>query len=221
MGIMMLRGMLRLFGNIAFRIFFIVIIIWLGLYFNRLFDALLLIVIILQFELVYMQYWNERSRHIPIFRATLNVSQGDLYTIKLYNMSTEPAYSVSVCRVLCKGKPLDPVRWREFIKDEITPCLFNSEKSVHVIKINSVFFETTFTPELCALEVCYETKFGDLESFYLFFYGSTPMVIMHQFKQPEGFLTAIPRYIGMLIISRRLKVSAKKLQRKRSQEQTH
>jgi len=106
-GIMMLRGILRLYGNIAFRIFFIVIIIWLCLYFNRSFEALLLIVIILRFEFAYMQYWNERSRYTSIFRATLDVGQGDPHIVELCNISTEPAYLVSVCRVLCKGKPLD------------------------------------------------------------------------------------------------------------------
>jgi hypothetical protein len=218
---MKIRAALKFFGNLAFRVLFILIIIVLGLHFNRLFDALLLIVIILQFELAYMQYWNEKARYNPIFRAELNTSQGASYMVKLYNLSSEPAYSVSVCRVLCKGKPIDPNEWENSIKDKITPCLFNSEESVHVIEIDRIFYDTELIPNLCILEICYETKSGDLGTLYLYFSGYIPMVRMPQYERPIGFLMAIPKYIAMLTVSWRLKMLEKKLQKKSSPKLDH
>jgi len=86
-------------------------LIFLGIYLNKLFEALLVLVAWLQFELAYRQFWLYKKLQKPSFSLFLH-GEIPYYFLYIQNVSSSPAYTIQITRILDKNlKPIPPERW--------------------------------------------------------------------------------------------------------------
>ena len=83
-----LKGFYKVVAELIVRLAPIVAIIGLGLYLNKLFEALLALVAILQFELAYRQHWFNKARSEPLLAVYAPEEQGkEPIRIEIENLS--------------------------------------------------------------------------------------------------------------------------------------
>ena len=87
------KNLCKLVAELIIRLIAIGGIIALGLWLNRLFEALLVLVAIFQFELAYRQYWFSKVRNEPLFAVYIQEESGEksMY-IEIENLGPTPAY---------------------------------------------------------------------------------------------------------------------------------
>jgi len=195
----MVFGACRIILQLFIRLAIIATIIVLGLYWGKLFEALLTLVAILQFELAYRQYWLSRVRDEPTFAVyALREHSKNEILLKVKNIGLTPAYIVVVSRILCKGKPLPPDLWSGDVKNQHISCLEPSSETASTLAvINEGFFEEYFNKRRCVIEVSYFNIYGEWHTFSVVFHNYTPIVVQYV-KKPPGFLLSIPDYILMI-----------------------
>jgi len=203
--------MYRVLLGLFIRLATIAVIIGLGFYWNRLFEALLVLVAILQFELAYRQHWLEKTRYEPVFAVNVPEKRNNRVYLEVKNVGSTPAYLVGVSRVLCNGVPLPPDLWSSYVRSEIISCLEPSSKGTLAV-IDDVFFEEYFKKKRCAIEVSYSNMYEEWNSFRATFYNHVPMLISST-GRPPGFLLSIADYILMLRAYIILRRARRRLQR--------
>lgn len=197
----------RLILWLFIRFSFIIMIITLGLYYGKLFEALLVLITFLQFELAYRQHWLSKVRDEPVFAIYISrvFDKRDVH-INLENVGPTPAYLVGVSRILCKGMPLSPEQWESFIKSPRHSYLKPSAIGKLAI-INQDFYEKYFEKRGCTLEVSYFNRYNEWRSFVVGFNRNLPIIINE--REPPGFLLSIPEHISLLITYLKLRIFLK------------
>ncbi len=137
------RAYLKLIAKIIVRLGFILALISLGLYWNRLFEALLTLVAILQLELAYRQHWMSRMLREPYFDVRVVRTAGYI-RLDIRNVGETPAYDVMVARVLIEDKPLPSEKWEKYIRSSIISCLPRGDFSLLAVIDESFFKEHLF-----------------------------------------------------------------------------
>jgi len=190
------RALLGLFTRLAT----IALIIGLGLYLDNLFNALLVLVTIFQFELAYRQYWLSKKQYEPVFavyvfeNASTTKEEAEIY-LEIENIGFTPALHIVASRVLCHGKPLSPNLWSNDIT--ILPHQYLAPHSqVPLAIINKDFYEERFNREKCIIEIAYFNINGELGTLKVLFNDLASVVLYD--RRPPGFLLSIPYYIDML-----------------------
>ena len=189
-------GLYRLVIEIIIRLFIIVMIIALGLYWGKLFEALLVLVAIFQFELAYRQYWFSKVRDEPTFAVFASEHRNNSIFVEVRNVGLTPAYNVGVSRIICRGIPVKPEEWTKYVRASRHPCLAPLSSGTLAI-IDKCFYEKHFIRESCVLEVSYFNKFGEWKNFMIGFHELTPIIITGKEKSP-GFLLSLGDYIALL-----------------------
>ena len=193
---MPLKGLLKLIKDLLIRLAVIIGIITLGLYWGRLFEAILTLVAILQFELACRQHWLNKLRDEPSFAIYASKQDNNSIYLEITNVSTAPAYLVRVSRVLHNGVPLPPEEWTQHIKTPWIACLAPSRGGTLAI-ISKDFYDKYFRERGGVLEVSYVNKYSEWKSLLVSLHELTPIIHMPVGKQP-GFLLSLADYIMML-----------------------
>jgi len=185
----------RTVGELSARLSFIAALIILGLYWNKLFEALLTLIAILQFEIAYRQLWLAARRDKPIFCVYPSKTENLVY-LNVRNMGSTPAFSIMVSRLLKHGKPVPPMEWdNKWIKSQPIAFLEPSSEAT-LAAIDKDFYEK-LDEENYAIEVDYVDKDGNWEYFMIHFFEGEPW-FMPEEEKPPGFLTKIGDYIYKL-----------------------
>jgi len=196
----------KLFLGLISRLAVVAAIIGLGLYYVRLFEALLTLVAILQFELAYRQYWLSRVLSEPVLIVSseqkyVEWSEGKVKVrLRVKNIGSRSAKFVGVDRVLCNNVPLPPELWRDEVKDQSIAFLEPSSEGILWIVVDERFYEEYINKRKCVIEVSYYTDYGKERAFSLALYSSDKLTmtieIKYEAKKPPGFLLSIPAYIS-------------------------
>jgi len=209
------RAYLKLIAKITARLGFILALISLGLYWSKLFEALLTLVTILQFELAYRQHWVSKVLREPHFDVRIVYGGGHI-RLEVRNVGETPAYGVRVARVLREGKSLPPEEWVNHIRSPITPCLDPRGGLSSLAEMDEKFFKEHLLK--ATIEVYYHNIFGDWRSFLVSFFEGIPVVRSEQIEEPSGFLTPLVREIRTLIFPIRMRRILKEIKRGSSPE---
>jgi len=194
----------KLFLGLISRLAVVVAIIGLGLYYGRLFEALLTLVAILQFELAYRQYWLDSIRGRPIFdvydRRVVHGGGKVEAHLKVRSFGSSSAKMiVGIGGVLCNDVPLPRELWEYKVVDWPLECSELSCEGTLRIVVDEEFYEEYLNKRRCVIEVSYFTDYGKYDAFRVALYGDHLRVIkvMHVMK-PPGFLLSIADYISEL-----------------------
>jgi hypothetical protein len=182
-------------------------IIALGLYWSKLFEALLVLVAIFQFELSYRQHWFNKMRDEPAFAVFSSKQSDGSILISIRNTGPTSAYLVGVSRVICNGAPLSPEEWSSYVKALKLPCLPPSTDSPTLAIINENFYEGCLVKKHCAMEVLYVNKYSEWKSFLVGFHELMPIIITKE-ERPPGFFLSVGDDLAIvksLIALRRLR----------------
>ena len=187
--------------RLATRLVIISGIVVLGVYWNRLFEALLVLVAIFQFELAYRQYWFNKAHYEPLFAVYLVEKQGkESIHVSIENIGSTPAYLLGVSRILCGNVPLPPEEWMQHVEAPRHACLKPSSGSTLAI-VSKSFFNEKFEREGCVMEVSYVDCFGEWKDFLVAFSRLTPMIITRR-ERPPGLFLSIGDEIATLRVLR-------------------
>jgi len=205
---------------LIFTFIIIIIILVLGLYFNGIFEALLVLIAVLQFELGYRQYW--LSKMITLrdkLRFDIRTHElVDGMSIELVNEGSTTIYIVGVDGVVCNGIPLPRSKWSRYItnvhKDEAIMPNVEYVPPAIIANIEKNFYVEKLVKEKCYLEISYRDIYGDKHKLWIGFYSPTP-IIMYVDK-PPGFILSIPEHIDMIIKYIRTSIS-KRIRRNNSE----
>jgi hypothetical protein len=158
------------------------------------FDAILPIVVYLQFLLIWCQAEIALKQHYlfavqfePTF-ITIQTndflsppSQDFAITLRIKNTSSNPAYSVAVTRVLDHSIPIMPKEWENKITRSHWINLGPNEVNV-LCQITDVdYFRNK------QMEILYRNQFGDFRELILLFSNDTFILVPHVVKE-KGFL---------------------------------
>ena len=197
-------GFRKLVAELLIRLIVISGIIALGLYLNRLFEALLVLVTILQFELAYRQHWFNKARSEPLFAVYVREEHNRRSIfIEIENLGPTPAYLLRVSRVLRGETPLRPEEWVQYMETPLHFTLKPSFKGTLAI-IPKSFYEEKFAKGQCAMEVSYINYLDEPKSLFIKFSGSTPILVPER-KRPPGFLLSLGEYFEILWMLWRLR----------------
>jgi hypothetical protein len=192
------RGVLKLIGNIAKRLAVILIILLLGIYKDKLFEALLCLVMWLQFELAYQQFGLYKASQEPHF--ALFLEKGDTYhNLRIKNVSPFPAYMVKLVRILDKNlKPISPNLWEKEIIKSCIPCLIKPEvyRKPYELPIIGIIPRNFYNKYLANhegyTEIFYRNQFNEDKSFFCYFTKYDEVIPITKEKVPIGFLLTTP-----------------------------
>jgi small-conductance mechanosensitive channel len=100
-----------------------------GIYLNKLFEALLVLVSWLQFELAYRQSKLHKALQEPLLSVDVFKTPQESYNLSIENMSSIPAYSVNIKGIYDKnGKRISWGFWHQKVKPFSFACLRPKEK---------------------------------------------------------------------------------------------
>jgi len=201
---------MKLVGALVAKLVIISWIVVLGVYWNRLFEALLVLVAIFQFELAYRQYWLNKAYNEPVFAVYPAERQGKEYIcITIENIGSTPAYLLGVSRILDGNVPLPPEEWTQQIRAPTHACLRPSSTGILAI-ISKSFFEEKFEKEGYVMEVSYVDCFGEWKDFRVIFSGLIPIISLRR-EGPPGFFLSIGEEIAILRTLRNLHKTYRKV----------
>ncbi|GEM_PF-2175389 len=196
---MFFKGFCKLIAELVGRVAIIIGIVVLGLYWGKLFEALLVLVAIFQFELAYRQHWFNKVCDEPVF-AVYALKHNDAIHLSIMNVGSIPAYLVGVSRVICNEVPLPPEEWTKHISSPRHACLtpLSAGASMGTLAIiDRDFYNKYLSKGDCVLEISYVNRYGEWQSLMVVFHELTPIVRTYM-KKPPGFLLSIVDYIILL-----------------------
>jgi hypothetical protein len=196
--------MLRLISNIILRLAIIGILICLGIYLNKLFEALLVLIMWCQFELASQQFWLYKELREPLF--ALFLEKGDTYhNLRIKNVSPFPAYMVKLVRILDKNlKPISPNLWEKEIIKSCIPCLIKPEVYCKPYELPIIgiiprnFYNKYLANHEGYIEIFYRNQFNEDKSFFCYFTKYDEVIPVIERREPMGFLLALPYYFLLL-----------------------
>jgi hypothetical protein len=198
-----IKSILRLISNIILRLAIIGILIYLGIYLNKLFEALLVLVAWFQFELASEQFWLYKELGNPSF--SLLLTGGDpYYLLYIQNVSPFPAYAVKLSRILDKNfNPISPALWEKEVKTFLISCLTKEIKpeayQMQVLAmISKDFYEKYLANLKGSIEIGYLNSFRELKFFFCYFTEDHKVIPVIERRETIGFLLALPYYFWLL-----------------------
>jgi len=156
------------------------------------FDSILPVVIYLQFLLIWCQAEIALKQHnlfavqfepsFTIIQTRTSIpSQDPILSVRIKNTSSNPAYSVTVTRVMENHNPVMPIEWKRKITR--SPWINIGPNEVndlcHITDID--YFRNK------QIEVFYRNRFGDFRELFLIFSNDILIVIPPTIKE-KGFL---------------------------------
>jgi hypothetical protein len=148
----------------------IVLLIYFGIYLNKLFEALLVLVTWCQFELAYRQNKLYKASQEPLLSVEVsNTPQGD-YNLSIENVSSIPAYSVNIKRYCDKNGKRIPLLLRyQKVESSYISCLKPKEKKV-IAKISKEFYNEYLIEGGGFIEISYYNQFHEENILRCYFY---------------------------------------------------
>lgn len=136
-------------------------LIFLGIYLNKLFEALLVLVAWLQFELAYRQIKLHKALQEPLLSIEVSKTPQGSYNLSLENVGPMPAYSVNIKGIYDKdGKRISWGFWHQEVKPYYFPCLKPKEKKV-IAEISDGFYNEYLIKNEGLIEISYYNQFGE------------------------------------------------------------
>jgi len=136
-------------------------LIFLGIYLNKLFEALLVLVAWLQFELAYRQNKLYKASQEPLLSAEVFHTPQGSYNLSIENVGSIPAYSVNIKGIYDEdGKRISWGFWHQEVKPSYFPCLKPKEKKV-IAEISEEFYNEYLIKDNGFIEISYYNQFGE------------------------------------------------------------
>ena len=194
----------------------ILLVIRLGL------DAILPIIVYMQFLLIWAQAEISMRQNVlfstqfePLFSISIKGQTLEIepsaqkvfyYDIRLRNISSNPAYSVGVARLLDRGyKPVSPNEWSNYVRRRETPCLSPGEEAV-VCELDEELY-TRIKEEEMILTFLYFNRFGDFRELFVKFFKDKSPLLMHERIERPGILLRIFEDMALLLRFYKLKIA--------------
>jgi len=159
----------------------------LGWYLNKiygsfLFEFLLTLTAILQFEIAYRQLWPVMRRDKPVI-SVYSLEEKDVVYLMVKNLGPTPAFLVQASALFKHGEPLSPGKW-EGIKHQTIEFLEpSSERTLAAI-------DRDFYEEVCregyAIGVSYFDRDGESNHFMVYFSFGVNLGSCHVRKSHRG-----------------------------------
>ena len=161
-----------------------------GIYLNKLFEALLILVAWCQFELAYRQNKLYKASNEPLLNVEVSNIPQEVYDLLVENVSSIPAYSVNIKKICDKnGKFISRAFWYGKVKSSSFPCLKPKEKKV-IAKISKEFYNKYLIEGNGFIEISYYDQFHEENILRCYFYTKEMIshVVVGAKKKLSGFL---------------------------------
>jgi len=193
-----------------------------ALTYRMLFEFLMFVVMWIQLELAYRQWWLDKRSKKPYFQVNISseTSATVLETMHVYtklylhvkNVGNAPAYMVGVGRILdaTSKSPLNPDEWGKYVKVSYADLASGEEKVL--AEISEEFLEAYKNKNGVILEIYYNDPLESISQIlrnmipiYLKYSSNRWQVAIFEVYEEPGILTKIPNMIRDIYVYLTLK----------------
>ena len=185
-------------------------------------DAILPIIVYMQFLLIWAQTEISMRQNAlfsaqfePVFNISINGQTLEIessarkvlyYNVRLRNMSSNPAYAIGVGRLLDRErKPISPNEWSTHVRRRGAPCLSPGEEAV-VCELDEELYKRIKEEEMI-LTFLYFNRFGDFRELFVKFFKDKSPLLMHERIERPGILLRIFEDVALLLRFYKLKIT--------------